>query len=36
MGNNIPYINEILPIIVSIASPDQIILLVLTHGGTIR
>jgi predicted nucleotidyltransferase len=26
MGNNIPYINEILPIIVSIASPDQIIL----------
>jgi predicted nucleotidyltransferase len=26
MDNNIPYINEILPIIVSLASPDQVIL----------
>jgi hypothetical protein len=26
MDNNIPYIEEIIPIIVSIASPDQIIL----------
>jgi len=26
MGNNIPYIDKIIPIIISIASPDQIIL----------
>ena len=26
MGNNIPYIDKIIPIITSIASPDQIIL----------
>ncbi|GHT95308.1 hypothetical protein FACS1894141_3660 [Spirochaetia bacterium] len=26
MGNNIPYIDKILPIVVSLASPDQIIL----------